>query len=50
MGTELFENACSKHQKGDISGAEELYRQAIEANPGIHAAWRNLGALLRQQR
>ena len=34
---------------GDISSAEELYRQAVQADPNIHVAWRNLGALLRQQ-
>ena len=48
-GATLFENACSKHQQGDISCAEQLYQQAVQADPTLHTAWRNLGALLRQQ-
>ena len=48
-GATLFENACSKHQQGDIEGAEQLYQQAVQADPTLHTAWRNLGALLRQQ-
>ena len=45
----LFEDACLKHQQGDLQSAVKLYQQAVEADPNIHAAWRNLGALLRQQ-
>ena len=48
-GTRLFQKACRKHQEGDIGRAEQLYRQAVQTDPTIHAAWRNLGALLRQQ-
>ena len=48
-GTTLFENACSKHQQGDINSATELYQQAVQADPNLHSAWLNLGALLRQQ-
>ena len=48
-GDTLFRNACHRHQQGDISSAEQLYRQAVQADPTIHSAWRNLGALLRQQ-
>ena len=49
-GSRLFENACSSHQKGDIKGAIELYKGALQADPNLQTAWRNLGALLRQQR
>ena len=28
----------------------ELYERALQADPNLHTAWRNLGALLRQQR
>ena len=45
----LLENACYKHQKGDVNSAEALYRQAVEVDPTLHTGWRNLGALLRQQ-
>ena len=45
----LFESACIKHQQGDINSAVELYQQAVQADPNLHTAWRNLGALLRQQ-
>ena len=45
----LFNNACRKHQEGDISGAIELYQQTVHTDPDNHSAWRNLGALLRQQ-
>ena len=49
QGETFFEDACRKHQQGDISSAEQLYKQAVQADPNLHAAWRNLGALLRQQ-
>ena len=45
----LYQNACRKHQEGDISSAERLYQQAVQADPTIQTAWRNLGALLRQR-
>ncbi len=48
-GSTLFDNACRKHQQGDINSATELYQQAVQADPNLHSAWRNLGALLRQQ-
>ena len=48
QGAALFQNACIKHQEGDINSAEKLYRRAVQANPNIQSAWRNLGALLRQ--
>ena len=49
-GIRLFAQACSKHQQGDINGATELYQQAVQADPNLQSAWRNLGALLRQQK
>ena len=48
-GTPSYLEACTKHQQGDFSGAELLYRQAVETNPNLYNAWRNLGALLRQR-
>ena len=45
----LFENACRKHQQGDLDSAVQLYRQSVQNDPTIQSAWRNLGALLRQQ-
>ena len=48
-GETLFQDACRKHQEGNLNSAEQLYRQAVQADPNIHSAWRNLGALLRQQ-
>ena len=48
-GATLFEIACSKHQQGDFNSAEQLYQQAVQADPNLHSAWRNLGALLRKQ-
>ena len=48
-GTSLFQQACSKHQQGDIQGAQQLYQQAVAADPNLQGAWRNLGAMLRQQ-
>ena len=44
-----FEEACRRHQDGDNSSAVRLYQQAIQTDSNNHAAWRNLGALLRQQ-
>ena len=48
-GTALYFQACTLHQQGDLSGAEEFYRKAVQADPTLHSAWRNLGALLRLQ-
>ena len=48
QGSALYLQACSLHQQGDISVAERLYREAVQADPSLHSAWRNLGALLRQ--
>ena len=48
-GVTLYQNACRKHQEGDISSAERLYQQAVQADPTIQTAWRNLGVLLRQR-
>ena len=48
-GATLFQSGCRKQREGDISGAEKLYQQAVQADPTIHGAWRNLGALLRQR-
>ena len=44
-----LERAYQLHQQGDLSGAEQGYRQALEQNPELVDAWRNLGAMLRQQ-
>lgn len=41
--------AYQLHQQGDVKGAEQGYRQALEQNPELVDAWRNLGAMLRQQ-
>ena len=49
QGSKLFEKACRSHQKGDINSAVQLYQQAVQTDPTIQSAWRNLGALLRQQ-
>jgi len=45
----LFAEACALHQRGDLKGAEALYRQALAADDSLVDAWRNLGAMLRQQ-
>ena len=49
VGASLFEEACSKHQAGEIKNAIELYQKAVQADPNLLGAWRNLGALLRQE-
>ncbi|MCP9809130.1 tetratricopeptide repeat protein [Cyanobium sp. HWJ4-Hawea] len=48
-GAELFAKACELHQRGDLKGAEGLYGQALEQDAELVDAWRNLGAMLRQQ-
>ena len=48
-GTTLFQQACNVHQQGDLKSAERLYQEAVEADPGLQSAWRNLGALLRKR-
>lgn len=45
----LFARACTAHQQGDLRGAEALYRQTLAQDAGLVDAWRNLGAMLRQQ-
>ena len=47
-GERFFSQACARHQQGNTESALELYRQAVIADPKLSAAWRNLGALLRQ--
>ena len=47
-GLELFAQACTHHQKGEHKEAEDLYIQAVEVDPELVDAWRNLGAMLRQ--
>ena len=49
QGATLFQMLVASISRGTIRGAEELYQQAVQADPSIHVAWRNLGALLRQQ-
>ena len=49
QGSIIFRKACRKHQEGELSSAELLYQQAVQADPSIYGAWRNLGALLRQR-
>ena len=44
-----FERACSLHQGGELLGAEKHYRLALQTNPELVDAWRNLGAMLRQR-
>ena len=46
-GEQLFAQACSRHQQGNAESALELYQQAVQADPSLSGAWRNLGALLR---
>jgi len=48
-GEWLFTQACTKHQQGETEAALELYQQAVQADPNLSGAWRNLGALLRQK-
>ena len=48
-GSSFHHQACTLHQQGDISGAERLYREAVQADPNLQCAWQNLGALLRQR-
>lgn len=45
----MFAQACQRHQQGDLKGAEALYREALASNADLVDAWRNLGAMLRQQ-
>ena len=49
QGSSLLVEACTKHKEGDIEAAEELYKQVVLESPNETHAWRNLGALLRQQ-
>ena len=37
------------HQQGKVEDALELYKRAVQADPKLCGAWRNLGALLRQR-
>ena len=46
---DLYLQACTLHQQGDINSATRLYREAVQAEPSLQSAWRNLGALLRQK-
>lgn len=46
---QLFAQACARHQQGNAEGALELYQHAVQADPNLSGAWRNLGALLRQR-
>ena len=48
QGQELFNQACYWHQQQQLDKAEQLYRQAVEADQGLVDGYRNLGALLRQ--
>ena len=48
-GQALFAQACDEHRNGRIDEAEALYRRAVIRDPKLLDAWRNLGALLRQQ-
>ena len=47
-GELLFAQACASISR-EIEGALELYQQAVQADPNLSGAWRNLGALLRQR-
>ena len=48
-GLRLFSEACDQHQRSQFAEAERSYRSALEHDPGLVDAWRNLGAMLRQQ-
>ncbi len=41
-----FAEAVNCHQRGDLPGAEQLYRAILEANPGHAGALTNLGVLI----
>jgi protein O-GlcNAc transferase len=43
---QLFADAVSRHQSGDVAVAEQMYRSVIAASPNHAAAYCNLGALL----
>ena len=46
----LSDQALASAQRGDIGGAAQLWRQAIERDPKHYAALFNLGVLLHRQR
>ena len=48
-GEPLFAQACACHQQGKEEDALELYKRAVQADPKLCGAWRNLGSLLRQR-
>jgi len=48
-GMAELERAFQLHQQGNLAGAEQGYRLAVEQNPELVDGWRNLGAMLRQQ-
>ena len=44
---QLFENACARHQAGELDAAIAIYRRALEVDQGYTSAWTNLGVALR---
>jgi protein O-GlcNAc transferase len=46
---EVFAQAWQKHQTGNFSHAEQLYRQILQADPGHADAWCFLGAACQSQ-
>jgi predicted O-linked N-acetylglucosamine transferase (SPINDLY family) len=42
--------AIAEWQRNDLAAAERLFRQAVDANPGLPHAWSNLGQVLWEQR
>ena len=45
----LHDEAISHWHRNDIGGAEQIFRRALALNPGLMAAWSNLGLVLREQ-
>lgn len=45
---QLLENAVSQHQAGNLTVAEQLYRQVLEQEPHQHDALNLLGVIAQQ--
>ena len=47
--SELFDRAVRYHQSGNPKQAEFLYRQILQVDPFVPAAYSNLGLVLNEQ-
>ena len=47
--TTLYRTAQTKHQQGDLAGAEQCYRSILDAAPDHADAWHLLGVILHQR-